>query len=100
MKQADIAMYQAKQAGRNTPRFFDAVMQESIAARVELEGELRKAIAQRNFELFSQVEVDDAYQSVGAAALLRWRHAERGLVQPHHFIPLAEETGLVLPIGE
>jgi len=99
MKQADIAMYQAKKAGRNTLRFFDMQMQENISARVLLEGELRNALKFRQFHLYYQIQVDRSHRPLGAEALIRWVHPERGLVFPAHFIMLAEETGLILPIG-
>ncbi len=100
MKQADIAMYQAKKAGRNTMRFFAPQMQASIADRASLENELRKALAKQQFHLHYQVQVDDLYRPFGAEALIRWLHPERGMVSPAQFIPLAEETGLILPIGQ
>lgn len=99
LKQADIAMYQAKKAGRNTLRFFDQKMQEAINARVEIEGELRLALDSGQFELYYQVQVDREGQPVGAEALIRWNHPERGVVIPEEFISLAEEIGLILPIG-
>ncbi|MDP2153061.1 MAG: EAL domain-containing protein [Methylotenera sp.] len=100
LKQADIAMYQAKKAGRNTLRFFDPQMQDTINARASLEGELRKALNKQQLQLYYQVQVDDWGRPFGAEALIRWLHPERGLVSPFHFIPLAEEMGLILPIGQ
>jgi diguanylate cyclase (GGDEF)-like protein/PAS domain S-box-containing protein len=99
LKQADIAMYQAKKAGRNTLRFFDQQMQAAIHARAEMEEQLRMALENGQFELYYQVQVDREGLPMGAEALIRWHHPQRGIVIPAEFISLAEETGLILPIG-
>lgn len=98
-KHTDIALYQAKVAGRNTIQFFDPAMQDALQARVALETDLRHALLQRQLELYFQVQVDDGYRIIGAEALLRWKHPVHGMVSPAQFIPLAEETGLIIPIG-
>jgi len=100
LKQADIAMYQAKSSGRNALRFFDHKMQEAISARADLETELRKAIEQRQFQLYYQVQVNNTGYAIGAEALIRWQHPERGMISPFNFIPLAEDTGMILAIGD
>lgn len=99
-KQADIAMYQAKRAGRNAMRFFDPEMQVSVNARADLESDLHIALETGQFELHYQVQMDAEHRSFGAEALIRWMHPERGQISPAHFMPLAEETGLIEPIGQ
>lgn len=100
LKQADIAMYEAKNAGRNTLRFFDPKMQFVITARTELERELRAAVKAHQFKLHYQLQVDGDNQPLGAEVLIRWQHPQRGMISPAEFIPLAEETGLILEIGQ
>ncbi len=98
-RHADTAMYLAKTSGRNTLRFFDPDMQAALEARTTLEADLRHALPHQQFKLFFQIQMNAANQPIGAEALLRWRHPRRGLVSPLDFIPLAEDTGLILPIG-
>jgi len=100
LKQADVAMYQSKSEGRNTLWFFDPKMQEYIAKRADMANELRMAIELNQLKLYYQVQVDFSGQALGAEVLIRWIHPERGMISPFNFIPLAEDTGLILPIGQ
>ncbi len=100
LKQADIAMYRAKQMGKNCVCFFDQKMQEMVTHRLVLDNQLRHAINEEQFELFFQPQINQLNQVVGAEALIRWLHPETGMVAPNAFIPRAEETGLIIPIGE
>ncbi len=99
LKQADLAMYQAKSAGRSTLRFFDPTMQSVITTRVALEADIRAALLKDQFKLYFQPQVNRTGQITGAEVLIRWPHPERGMVSPAAFIPLAEETGLILALG-
>jgi EAL domain-containing protein (putative c-di-GMP-specific phosphodiesterase class I) len=92
-------MYQAKGSGRNALRFFDPEMQSVVAARVAMEADLREGLRENQYLLHYQPQVDHGGQILGAEALLRWQHPKRGMVSPADFIPLSEETGLILPIG-
>ncbi|OGS94261.1 MAG: hypothetical protein A3H31_03885 [Gallionellales bacterium RIFCSPLOWO2_02_FULL_57_47] len=100
LKRADISMYQAKKAGRNTIRFFDPEVQAAVTARASLETDLRHALDNSQLQLYYQVQVNEKNQAIGAEALLRWMHPDIGMVPPMQFIALAEETGLILPIGQ
>ena len=99
LKRADLAMYQAKGAGRNTLRFFDPHMQAVVTARAALEMGLREALAGQQLLLYYQPQIEGENQLTGVEALVRWRHPVRGMVSPAEFIPLAEDTGLILPLG-
>jgi diguanylate cyclase (GGDEF)-like protein/PAS domain S-box-containing protein len=100
LKRADLAMYQAKGAGRNTIRFFDQQMQTVINTRVELEAALRHSVQRQEFCLQYQRQTDSSGRTIGAEALVRWLHPRGTLVSPALFIPLAEETGLILQMGQ
>ncbi|AVP59107.1 GGDEF domain-containing protein [Pulveribacter suum] len=99
LKRADLAMYQAKAAGRNTLRFFDPAMQLAANERAQLEADLRLALARGELVVHLQPQMDEDTRLCGAEALVRWQHPERGLLGPAHFIPLAEQTGLIVPLG-
>ena len=99
LKRADTAMYEAKSLGRNTLTFFDPDMQAAIAARAALHADLRMAVRRNQFILHYQPQVDHDGRVRGAEALVRWHHPQRGMISPAEFIPLAEATGLILPIG-
>ncbi len=100
LKRADLAMYQAKAQGRNMLCFFDPAMQAAASARSALEGDIRLGLARNEFLLHYQPVVDATGQLLGAEALVRWHHPQRGMVPPADFIPLAEQTGLILPLGQ
>lgn len=101
LKQADMAMYVSKQSGRDCSHFFSAAMQEEAINRLNLEEELREALLSpwEHFELFYQLQMNRNGKASGAEALIRWHHPKHGLVLPCKFIPLAEITGLIIPLG-
>ena len=100
LKHADMAMYQAKESGRNAVRFFDPTVQQAVEARTALETDLRHAVEARQLHLYYQVQVDGDQRPIGAEALVRWIHPARGLVSPAQFIPIAEDGSLILDIGD
>lgn len=99
LKNADIALYKAKDAGRDCFRFFDASMQEAAEVRLLLENDLRDALLKNEFKMFFQPQYDYDNTLIGAELLLRWEHHEKGLISPQKFIPIAEETGFIIKIG-
>jgi diguanylate cyclase (GGDEF)-like protein/PAS domain S-box-containing protein len=100
IKRADIAMYQAKQSGRNKVQFFDPFLQKSVETRAALESDLRRALANEQLQLYYQVQYDNEDRPFGAEALIRWKHPERGIISPAQFIPIAEESALIVAIGQ
>ncbi|HEY0913749.1 MAG TPA: EAL domain-containing protein, partial [Solimonas sp.] len=100
LKRADLAMYQAKAAGRNALRFFDPGMQAAASARAALEDDLRQGLQRQELRLHYQPVVDENGATIGVEALVRWQHPERGLILPGEFIDLAEKTGLIIPLGQ
>jgi diguanylate cyclase (GGDEF)-like protein len=99
LKQADLAMYEAKAAGRNTLRFFDPAMQAQVAQRARLDHDLRRALKRQEFVVYYQPVVDSSATVVGVEALVRWQHSLHGLVPPAEFIPVAEQSGSIVEIG-
>ena len=99
LKRGDLAMYQAKGAGRNTLRFFDPRTQAAVTARTALESGLHEALHHGQFLLHYQAQISRQHGVVGAEALVRWQHPQRGLVSPAEFIPVAEASGLIVPLG-
>ena len=100
MKKADVAMYQAKAAGRNAACFYDQAMQAMALERSKMEEDIRDGLLRDEFLLHYQIQVNTHAETTGVEALVRWRHPTRGLVPPLQFIALAEETGLILPLGQ
>jgi diguanylate cyclase (GGDEF)-like protein/PAS domain S-box-containing protein len=100
LKRAELAMFQAKAAGRNTLRFFDKRMQAEVSAHAALEADLREAVNKQQFLLYYQPQMVGSDRMTGMEALVRWQHPQRGMVSPAEFIPMAEECGLILPIGQ
>ena len=100
LKQVEVAMYEAKASGGNNLCFFDPNMLNIVTARAAMEADLRTGICQRQFMLYYQPQVNSSGKLIGAEALLRWKHPFKGMISPADFIPLAEETGLIIPLGD
>ena len=100
LRQANIAMTHAKTSGRDSLHFFDPAMQHGLEAKIVLEADLRRALSENQFRLFYQVQVNADGVPLGAEALVRWLHPEQGMVSPAQFIPFAEESALMLPLGQ
>ncbi len=99
LKQAETAMYRAKATGRNSVCYFEPAMQAAVSARLTLEHDLRQAMVREDFRMFLQGQVDASGKIMGAEALIRWHNKEGGLISPMAFIPVAEDTGLIVPMG-
>ena len=99
IKRADIAMYQAKQSGRNCIRFYDALLQKQMAAYEALRFDLAQALAKEQFQLYYQLQINQDSHPIGAEALIRWQHPKRGWVNPAEFIPIAEDDDVIIKIG-
>lgn len=99
LQQADIAMYRSKTNGRNTISFFHPTMQQAANNRLNLEANIRISLEQNNFLLYYQPQVNDKGEVFGAEALIRWNHPDKGVLAPNDFIPIAEESGIILDIG-
>ncbi len=99
IKHADMAVHQAKETGKNTICFFDPAVQAALESRVQLESWMRKAL-DGQYSLYFQIQIDNDYKATGVEALIRWYHPKQGMISPAAFIPLAEQTGLILPIGQ
>jgi diguanylate cyclase (GGDEF)-like protein len=100
LKHTDMAMYKAKESGRDAVRFFDTEMQFAVETHAALEADLRRAVPEQQLQLHYQIQVDNEQQPIGAEALVRWIHPTRGMVSPAQFIPLAEESSLILEVGD
>ena len=99
LKHAEVAMYQAKAAGRQTIRFFDQSMQKLVSTRVALEADLRESLKRGDFVLYYQQQINHLGVLVGVEALIRWHHPRRGIVTPGYFVQVAEQSGIIIPIG-